>query len=198
MRLGRIGGLLVVGGWGLFILVGAIVIAGGSVGIGARSVGGLVLDAALGLIGSGAAVLSIAGPTPRNGRAMRIGLGLLAVGLLSFFLGAIIAGASEFDPLESIPVIVLVFGGGWAALIGVVVTDIALVRAPGRSRLVGLLLLAGFGLCIAAIVLAGGNARLLDGITAATAALGGIGIALSGIGVGLLAIDGGRAATVSA
>lgn len=197
MQFGRIGGTLVVGGWALVAITGAILVGGGSVGIGARTTGGLTLSAALALIGLGAAVLSRSGPPALAGRAVRVGLGILAVGLLSVLLAAIIAGASEFDPLESIPTIVLLFGGGWATLIGLLIAVIALVRAPGRSRAVGLLFLGGLGLCIAAIVLAGGNVRRLEGITAAMAALGYVGIVLSGIGLGLLAIDGGRAATAA-
>lgn len=193
MQFGRIGGALVVGGWALFVVMGAIFVGGGSVGLGALSIGGLVLDAALALIGSGAVVLSVTGPKPFNGRAVRIGLGILAVGLLVSLASAIMAGASENDALESIPMVVLLLVGGLATVIGAVVTVLALLLTRGPSRVVGSVLLASLGLLILAWILANGlDAPQLDAVAAVLAASGGVGIVLGGIGVGALAIDGSR------
>ena len=79
MRFGRFGGLLVVGGVALLLI---IVATGGPVGIG----GSAALSRALilGLVGCGVAVLAWAGPGLLRGRVVRVGLLLLAAGLLGW------------------------------------------------------------------------------------------------------------------
>lgn len=188
MRFGRIGGILIVGGCVLFVVAGGIVAGGGAVGIGARGVGGLVPAASMALVGFGAALLCLAGPGPLHGRIARIGLRILAVGLVSLLASSIMAGASEFDPLESLPILALLFVGLLATFLGSLVTALSLVRAPGPSRAVGSLFFAGMLLLVLATIL-GGN-------TGPLAALGYLGVLLSGIGIGVLAIKGDRSAPV--
>lgn len=200
MGFGRIGGMLVVGGCVLFVVTGAIFVGGGGVGIGLRDVGGLVLAASLALLGSGAAVLSVAGPRPLNGRAVRVGLGILAVGLLSSVASSAIAAGLTYDPLEDGPFVILFLVGGLATIIGSPVTVLSLVRAGGRPRAVGSLFLAGLLLVILGGFLGAGtnpNPDPLPVIGRALAVLGGVVIVLGGTGVGVLAINGSRSAPVA-
>jgi len=113
MGFGRIGGVFVVGGWVLFVVTGAIFAGGGAVRIGDGAIGGLALAASLALVGSGAAVLSIAGPRPLHGRAVRVGLGILAVGMLSSLASSAIAAGLAYDPLEDGPSSFCFLSAGW-------------------------------------------------------------------------------------
>ena len=182
MRFGRIGGMLVVGGCVLFMVAGAIAAGGGAIGLGLDNGGGLVLTVALALLGSGAAVLSVAGPTPLHGGLIRIGLGTLAVGLVSTL-------AASGSPLDS-PVAYLFIVGMTAAVLGSLVTVLSLVRTPGPSRAVGLLFPVGILLLLFTVILdrTPGAMPLL---------IGGTLILLGGIGVGVLAIAGDRSASVA-
>lgn len=198
MWFGRIGGLLVVGGCVLFMIAAAIAIAGGGVGIGLRDVGGLVVAASLALGGSGAAILSVAGPGPLHGRVTRIGLGILAVGLLSSLASSTMAAASAGHE-ASLPIFVLFIVGSLSTVLGSLVTGLSLVRAPGPSRAVGLVFLAGLLLLAFSRIPANmaSDALPLQEIAAALAVLGGIGVVLGGAGVGVLAISGGRSAAAT-
>ena len=179
MSFGRIGGMLVVGGCVLFMIAVAIAMGGGSVGLGGRDVGGLVLAASLALLGSGAAVLSVAGPRPLNGRAVRVGLGILAVGLLSSLASSIM------EP----PIFAWLIGGLLATVLGALITGLSLVRRPGPSRAVGSLLLAGMLLLVLTTLASPAVDQQLQEIAGALAVLG-------GTGVGVLAINGSRSAPV--
>src|SRR5450756_332175 len=103
MRFGRIGGLLIVGGVALLLI---IVATGGPVGTG----GSAALSRALilGLVGCGVAVLAWAGPGLLRGRVVRIGLVILAAGLLGGSAASILAAANQ----ESNLFFVLFFFGG--------------------------------------------------------------------------------------
>lgn len=198
MSFGRIGGMLVVGSGVLFMVAGTIAMGGGGVGIGLRDVGGLVVAASLALGGSGAAVLSVTGPRPLHGRVMRVGLGTLAVGLVSSFASSTMASASTFDPLESLPIVVLLLVGFLATALGSLVTALSLVRAPGSSRAVGSLVLVGLLLLVLTTILANmGTDAPLHVIAGALAVLGATGVVLGGTGLGVLAINGDRSATVA-
>ena len=187
MSFGRIGGLLVVGGCVLFMIAVAIVMGGGGVGIGLRDVGGLVLAASLALVGSGAAVLSVAGPWPLHGRVVRVGLGALAVGLVSLLVSSIVGAAASPGHEESLPMFVLLIVGLLASVLGALITGLSLVRTPpGPSRGVGLLFLAGMLLFVLTTL----YAQPLQAIAGALAVLG-------GTGVGVLAINGSRSAPVA-
>jgi len=101
----------------------------------------LFVDASLALLGFGAGVLSIGGPWPLHGRLVRLGLGTLAVGKLSYLAVSIMATASTFDQLGSLLQILRV--GLGAAFLGSLITGLSLVRTRGATRLVGSLFLAG-------------------------------------------------------
>lgn len=200
MGFGRIGGVFVVGGWVLFVVTGAIFAGGGAVRIGDGAIGGLALAASLALVGSGAAVLSIAGPRPLHGRAVRVGLGILAVGMLSSLASSAIAAGLAYDPLEDGPFVILFLVGGLATIIGSPVTVLSLVRGGGRPRAVGSLFLAGLLLVILGGFLGAGtnpNPDPLPVIGRALAVLGALVIVLAGTGVGVLAINGSRSAPVA-
>lgn len=200
MGFGRIGGVFVVGGWVLFVVTGAIFAGGGAVRIGDGAIGGLALAASLALVGSGAAVLSIAGPRPLHGRAVRVGLGILAVGMLSSLASSAIAAGLAYDPLEDGPCVILFLVGGLATIIGSPVTVLSLVRGGGRPRAVGSLFLAGLLLVILGGFLGAGtnpNPDPLPVIGRALAVLGALVIVLGGTGVGVLAINGSRSAPVA-
>jgi len=200
MGFGRIGGVFVVGGWVLFVVTGAIFAGGGAVRIGDGAIGGLALAASLALVGSGAAVLSIAGPRPLHGRAVRVGLGILAVGMLSSLASSAIAAGLAYDPLEDGPCVILFLVGGLATIIGSPVTVLSLVRGGGRPRAVGSLFLAGLLLVILGGFLGAGtnpNPDPLPVIGRALAVLGALVIVLAGTGVGVLAINGSRSAPVA-
>jgi len=193
MRNGRIGGGLVVGGWGLLAAGIALSYVAGS------AVGGATMSAALAVIGSGAAVMAIKGPAPLGGRLVRLWLGILAVGLFGVAGSAITAARLTYDPLEDWPTIVLLLGGGLATLVGMLATQLALLFAGGLARKLGALFFAGF----AGVYLAQGLAaigqdvaplRLVAGLlTVVVAAAFLVGCA----GPGLLALRGDRAPAVA-
>jgi hypothetical protein len=184
MRLDRIGGILVIGGWGLVIVTGLIFIMSGSFAPGTRSVGGTVLAAGLAILAIGVAVIAIGGPRQLHGRAVRIGLALFGIGLACSAAAAILSGASAY---ESIATLIMLFVAGWTSVIGAIVTVVGLLRAPGRPRMVGSVFLGGFGLFIVSAVVAYGLGAPALGTL--VAAVGGVAIVAAGIGIGLLAID---------
>jgi hypothetical protein len=143
MGFGVIGGYMTVGSSVLILVAGAIAASGGSVGLGNGDVGGTVVALALGLAGFGAGTLGLAGPSPIHGRWLRIGLLLVAVGLLSLTGSALIGAAMTYDPLESLPVVVLLFLGGWTVLGGGIATAVGLLRSRGRPRSLGAMFCVG-------------------------------------------------------
>ncbi|HEY5474307.1 MAG TPA: hypothetical protein VIK32_14085 [Candidatus Limnocylindrales bacterium] len=133
MRFGRIGGLLIVGGVALLLI---IVASGGPVGTG----GSAALSRALilGLVGCGVAVLAWAGPGLLRGRVVRVGLVILAAGLLGESAASILDAANEGSNLF----FALFFFGGLIVLyLGALVTGLSLIvitikwlRARDRTR----------------------------------------------------------------
>jgi hypothetical protein len=121
MRFGRIGGLLIVGGVALLLI---IVATGGPVGTG----GSAALSRALilGLVGCGVAVLAWAGPGLLRGRVVRVGLLLLAAGLLGESAASILAAANPGHE-ESNLFFALFLGGAIAGLLGALVTGLSLI-----------------------------------------------------------------------
>lgn len=185
MRLDRIGGILVIAGWGLVIVTGLIFAIGGSFAPGTGSVGGTVLAAGLATLASGVGAIAVGAPRLLRGRAMRIGLGLFGIGLACAATGALLGGTAARG-LEGIATIVLLFVGGWIGVIGAIVTVVGLLRTPGRPRTVGWVFLGGFCLCLASAVIAYGLGAPAFGTL--VAAVGGVVVVGAGIGVGLLAI----------
>ena len=132
MRFGRIGGLLIVGGVALLLI---IVATGGPVGTG----GSAALSRALilGLVGCGVAVLAWAGPGLLRGRVVRVGLVILAAGLLGESAASILDAANEGSNLF----FALFFGGAIVGYLGALVTGLSLIviaikwlRARDRTR----------------------------------------------------------------
>jgi hypothetical protein len=135
MRFGRIGGLLIVGGVALLLI---IVATGGPVGTG----GSAALSRALilGLVGCGVAVLAWAGPGLLRGRVVRVGLLILAAGLLGESAASILAAANPGHE-EGYLFFALFLGGAIVLYLGALVTGLSLIvitikwlRARDRTR----------------------------------------------------------------
>ncbi len=146
MVLARVGGVLLILGsvlTGIAVATGSI--GGGPAGPGEDRVNAQPLVTALvaacsGLLGAGAGVVGIAAPPPLRPRLTRVGLGFVAIGLLSLALGLIVPIPPGSNSLASWG-IYPVLGGGAASAIGWLVTAASLVRSPGGPRVVGLVLL---------------------------------------------------------
>jgi len=184
MRWGRIGGVLIVGGSVLSVAAVALAGPAGPGDTGRRDIANLVINASLVLLGSGASVLGLFGPSPLHGRTVRIGLGTLAVGLVGLLVSSIIPIPAGSNSLQSWPYIISGAIGLSAMALGSLLTVLALVGTPGPSRGVGSVFLTGLLLFALAIPL---NAWLLQQL-ALTLVLLGV------TGVGLLAINGDRSA----
>ena len=198
MRAGPIGGWLVVGGSVLYLTAVAIVLAGGgtctgcveSSGRRVTDPGGVVIIAGTALIGAGSAVLAIAGPTPFHALRMRLSLGALTVGLLTYLAVLVVSviGASE-TAMDAAVLLALS-----AMVIGPLATGLSLVTMRGPSRAVGVLFLVGLLLLVLREVLRPYVAD--DAPLGAVAALGWAAVFLSGLGVGLLGIYGDRSTSL--
>lgn len=202
MPFARIGGLLVVGGWVLVAATAAIVAGGGAVGVGGSvggNVGSLTLATAVAMVGSGAGLLAIAGPIPLNGRAVRVGLGLLAIGLIAQVAAIGGGGAVRMDQPEIWVVLAFALVGLLGTSLGTLLTVVSLMRAGGRSRRVGSLFLAGLVLLVLAVLVSkiGRGGLPYDVIAAALAVLGAVGVFVGGAGIGLLGIAGERPPSVA-
>jgi len=136
MRFGRIGGLLIVGGVALLLI---IVATGGPVGTG----GSAALSRALilGLVGCGVAVLAWAGPGLLRGRVVRVGLVILAAGLLGGSAASILAAANPGHEGSNLFFALFLFGGAIVGYLGALVTGLSLIvitikwlRARDRTR----------------------------------------------------------------
>lgn len=190
IRLGRIGGLLIVGGCALLPLV---VLIGGSGPVGVdehpdRDISNLVMNASLALLGSGFAVVSLAGPGPLHGRSVRVGIGLVAIGLLSLLASSLIPIPAGSNSLQSWPYIITGTVGALALAVGVPVTVLSLVRVSGPTRLVGSLLLIGLLLLpIAAILSVNWTAQPLSWLASAMQLIGFSGVLVGIVGIGVLA-----------
>ena len=198
MWFGRIGGMLVVGGCVLCLLAAAIAVGGGNADSGLDAVYQWIVPWALVPIGLGAAVLGVAGPTPLDGRAIRVGLATLGVGLLSYLFGNVVPVPGGSNNLQSWPHIILLIAGVLASVIGLIVTVVSLIRTPGPSRALGSLLLTGLLLFpCAGLISAVSTDQPFRSIVSAFVVLGFIGVFLGLIGIGVLAINGDRRAAVA-
>lgn len=196
---GTTGGVLILGGC---LLLTAAVVTGatgpaGPDGTPLRDLGMLILCVGLASLASGAGVLGLAGPRPLAGRSVRVGLVVLAVGLVSLagcILTPIPAGSNTMASGQYV-----VLGGvGFLGIgAGTLVTDASLIRATGGSRLVGALFLVGLLMVIVFSLLANGVVALgsLRPLVEGVAAIGG-GVVLAAVaGLGIIPI---RAAAVPA
>jgi len=104
--------LLAAGG---VVLVPAVVLLLLYGGIGEAKPGGLLLAAAMALLGAGGAITAIVGPPLLGNPFTRTGVGILSVGLLGMAAFSFINSQMNTDPLESLPAVV----AGGIGLIGI-------------------------------------------------------------------------------
>lgn len=160
--MGRIGGLIIIGAALLAVPAAALSgSAGASDYPNLRHVN-LLMNASLALFGSGVGVLGVFGPRPFGGRGIRIGLGALGVGLLSFvvFLTIpILPGSNDlsYGPTAYSGIIAVV-----ATVVGLLMVGIWLLRATGLARAVGVLFVVGLSLPVLAVPFNGDTYRRIS------------------------------------
>jgi hypothetical protein len=176
MRIGFIGGLLIIGACLLNVVTAAIAAVGGSVSIGGSGPGSLTLTVALAMLAVGALLLGLGGSRPLN-RFARLGLVLSGIGLTATL-------STATASVSSMLVFVFLIGG-LVAWIGVIMTGVAVLATPGRPRQAGLIFVAG--VLIASV--AGGLNNVVGATIAGPIALVGGAVILAGIGaIGLLGV----------
>jgi hypothetical protein len=187
MRVSVVGGLMVIGAAMLLALTVGIALLGGSASIRGAGAGSLTLTAGALLLGLGSGLLAIAGIPPLDGRIVRAGLALVALGIATNI-------ATSDASASSVLVYAYLFGG-LAAWLGTILAAIGLLRAPGRPRLVGLTFVGGVVVALVAGVIANepGTGLAVDGAISrqvlGLVATAGAGLMLAGLaGVGLLAV----------
>jgi hypothetical protein len=184
MEFGRMSGWLIIGGWALFAAGVALSNVAGSV------VGGAVMTVSLALAATGAAGLAISGRQPVRGRVVRVSLGVLAVGLVAIACSSVVAAGLTYDPLENGPFVVLFFVGALATTIGMLVTEVWLLRTAGLSRTSGILFFVGLAV-FAIMSSAGGGSpdpAPLQIMARGLGLVGAIGFLVGCAGPGLLAV----------
>ncbi len=187
MTLSGIGGSLVVAGGALVGIAFVAYLDGAGVGFGETNTQGLIVNAALGALALGLAILAVAPPV--RGRVVHVGLALLAAGPASELTFSILVSASPDGWVPGSPVFLLEVGGALAAFLGALLLGVALARAGGWPRAVGALLVIAT-LLNALLTILGSNRVPLPPHTA----LAGLGLAvLAEVSVGVLAIVGARA-----
>lgn len=186
MDIGRTSGWLVIGGWTLFPAGVALSNVAGSV------VGGAATTVSLALAGAGAMGLAISNELPRHGRVMRLSLGIMGAGLIALACSSVVAASLTYDPLENGPFVILFPGGAAATTIGILVTEVSLLRTAGLSRTLGVLFFAGLVVLAIMSSIGGGTADpgLLQIMARGLAIVGAIGFLIGCAGPGLLAVTG--------
>ena len=185
---GRLGGWLIIGGGALVAIAIWMYLDGQGLGSGTAT--GLPIAAALALFALGAFVLCAVGPEPFDGRLVRVGLGLLAVGQLGLLTQEILFAASTPDQMPTLRLIGLLYlAAGAAGGLGLLLTGLGLAMTTGLARAVGVLLLAGMVSTVAVWIATTYLQLALPGHTILWALV----LAIVGnVAVGLLAIGGGR------
>ena len=197
MWFGRIGGALVIGGCALCLFALAIVAGGGSGDSGLESALRLIESVALMPISLGAAILAATGPKPLSGRALRVGLVSLALGLSCYLVATNVPVPAGSNSLQVWPIVIGLGVGYATSLFGLVLTRLSLVRRPGQLRRAGVLLLVGLWLIPLAVLVTAWSSGGGFPLGLATGVLGLVGIFLGGIGIGVLAIRGDRSELVA-
>ena len=186
MDIGRASGWLVIGGWTLFA-AGVVLsyVAGSGVGL-------AVMNASLALAGLGAAGLAITRGQPARGRVMRVSLGFLAAGLIAIACSSVVAAGLTYDPLENAPFVILFLCGVLAATIGMLVTEVLLLRTAGLSRTSGILFFVGLVVLTVMSSVGGASDDLgpLQILARGVGFVGAIGFLIGCAGPGLLAVMG--------
>ncbi len=95
---------------------------GHGVGLGNAEIGSVVLVGSLIAFALGAGVVAATGSVARP---TRVGLTLLAIGLVLLVVSSLIGATLPYDPLENMPLVILTLSGLAATLLGAVVTIVA-------------------------------------------------------------------------
>jgi hypothetical protein len=135
MRFARSGSLLLVASGVLAVAAIALAFAGEAVGLGSSGPGGILVIAILTLLGSGSAFLALADSSPvLRSRGVRGSLGIFGVGALMEAAFAIGSATRSTEALESLPLVILMLGGGAVMLLGLVALAITVPSARRRLR----------------------------------------------------------------
>ena len=129
---------------------------------------------------------------------MRVSLGVVAAGLIAIACSSVVAAGLTYDPLANAPVVILLFGGALATAVGMVVTEVSLLRTAGLSRTLGILFFGGLAV-FAVMSSVGGSGEdpgLLEIVARGLALAGAIGCLIGCAGPGLLAVMGDQPAPV--
>jgi len=111
MRLSRLGGLLILGSCGLLVVAVVAALFGGSVSVRGSEPGGWALTAAMMLLGVGSGLLALGGFGAQRARVARVGLGLVAVGLLSTLATSNVSVSSMLVVAKLLPLAALIVAG---------------------------------------------------------------------------------------
>lgn len=146
MRLGRIGGLLIITSSVAFAAASAVATTGGSVSVRGAGLGGLFVTIAFALLGAGAGLLALGGLAGSGARLARVGLGLMAIALTVSVATPVAASDSVF--------VIVFLAAGMVAALGAILTVLGLLLTPGPARRSGVLFLGGALLALVAQALA--------------------------------------------
>lgn len=198
MRLGQIGGALVIGGCVACLIAMAVIVAGDYVSSDLYSLAVSMIPWAAIPCGLGVTIIGIVGPRPLDNRSIRIGLGMLGIGFLSYMAGNFVPVREGSNNLQSWPHVIGLLGGVLLMAGGVLVTTLALVRSPGHLRVLGVLLVAGLLLLPLAAILSN---MAIDGlpfpIGGLLVVLGFAGVFLAVAGIGVIAVAGDRSSAAA-
>jgi len=193
----RTGGVLILVGVALVLGTLALLIFGSSGSPAALELAELLSGVSLGMIGLGTAILGVDGQV--FGRTLaRRSLKLLGAGLIG---DAVLIALAALPDLQGWRVMVLFipfFIIGWATVIGLALTVVALLAAGGRPRIVGAVFLVAPVLLLISSVLPyhpGAAGGPLSPLAIAFGAAAGGSILLGFAGVGMLAIGAPRGGT---
>jgi len=166
-RLG--GGLLIVGGL-LGVVLAAIAVAGGEVGLGGQSPADLLASVSAVVLGAGAGALSLGGSTMSWPRTTRVAFGLDAIGLL----GAALSASANSGP-DTSPLVLVLLGSILVIIVGLPLTALTLLRLSLQARLAGAILAVGcVGLVLHIATGTGLSTALFAGIPLAFAVIGAV------------------------
>ncbi|HEY3333926.1 MAG TPA: hypothetical protein VGK16_01720 [Candidatus Limnocylindrales bacterium] len=185
-RLAGIGGWLIVAGCVLVLITVALAVIGQAVTIGSSGAGSIVLSLAFGALAAGFALLALTGPRSIGGTGVRVGLGLLAVGVGGILVSSVVAGGMASDPLGEWGFVVPFLAGGFMTLLGVPVTVVGLLLHAGQPRRIAAAFVGGLAVVVGAGMLS--SALLANDPGASSAPVIAVVIASLGLGLMLLSV----------
>jgi hypothetical protein len=143
-----------------WLFAAALVLGNQAVGVGLQGLGGLVVNLGLGLVGAGAALLAGTGQGPVVRQSTRLGLAILAVGMLAVLLSTIaVRPTSASDPAVLLILVLQLVVGMPAAVLGWLIIGLTLASTTGRERLVGRTFVLGVALLPIVLILANADVR---------------------------------------